>query len=271
MGAIFSVLGRHKRSKLNEIKEHKGYWRNGKIYSQEFYRNGQPEGEHKYWDEDENIQNLISYKNGSLDGESKSWYRNGQLCTQEFYRNGKAEGETKSWHANGTLGMRTLYQNGVAKEMMKWFDNGNLEGSLTWQSGTSQYKFWDIEGNLWKHDIYRDRLCETKEWYHNGQLRIHGFSRSGIWEEKLETWHDNGYPKTWEFFRGEECREGECKCWMLTGSCLRTYCRNGLIIDENFTIRKKMALLSIKRKLSPLKYIHALLATFILDDLTNPI
>jgi antitoxin component YwqK of YwqJK toxin-antitoxin module len=189
--------------------------------------------------------------------------------TQEFYRDGKPEGEQKSWHENGTLGMRVFYQNGTAKEMMRWFDNGNLEGSLIWQSETSQYKFWDIDGNLWKHDIYRNGLCETKEWYHNGQLRIHGFSRSGIWDGTLETWHDNGYPKTWEFFRGEECREGECKCWLLTGSCLGSFYRNGVIIDTNFTIRKKATLLSVKRKLSPLKYIHVLLTTFILGDLTN--
>lgn len=264
MGVIFSVLGSKYRH--NKIIEHKEYYGNGKIYLQEFYRDGQPEEEHKYWDEDGRLQNVVSYKNGKLDGETKSWYSNGQISTQEFYRDGTPEGEHKSWHENGVLNGRLLYQDGIVKEMTRWFDDGNLEGLLIWQSGTSQYKFWDIEGNLWKHDIYRNGLCETKEWYHNGQLRVHGFSRSGIWDDELETWHDNGYPKTREFFRNEY-REGEYQCWLLTGSCSRMYYQKGAIMDASLTIRKKSTLLSLKRKQSPLKYFRDLLASFILGDL----
>jgi hypothetical protein len=84
------------------------YW-DGRLRGIILYKNGMPEGEHKYWYDSGGLARWEFFQNGKLEGKRMRWYENGVIGMQEFYRNGKVIGERKFWLENGKLEDKTFY------------------------------------------------------------------------------------------------------------------------------------------------------------------
>lgn len=83
--------------------------------------------------------------------------------------------------------------------------------------------------------------------YNNGQLLTHSFLRNGKLDGKHKEWHRNGRPMAQEFYQNG-ILDGESKVWNLDGTMAsHYYYRNGEIVDRNFTLGKKVAILRAKR------------------------
>lgn len=227
---------------FSALKELKEYYPNGKIRKHEFYQDGH------------------------LEGERKEWHKNGQLYIQELYQDGKLNGEQKEWYENGYLSRERSYRMGGSIIEARYFYDGNW--SLL--HARKETKIWDPSGYLWSHNIRRPNdVHESKIWYSNGQLRDREFYRDKLNLLSIETWHENGYPKSRTFFQDGK-KEGEWRHWMLDSiGNIRKFSRGGKVIDDHFTIRKKMILLALKRKLFRLKHRNFPLNEIIISDLIN--
>jgi len=100
-------------------------WNCGKLYRREFYKDGKLEGEYKSWFQNGQLSSLSFYTKGKLEGECKIWYRTGNLVRRSFYKNGKLDGERKEWWSNGYLRKQTFYKEGELEgKCTKWNRNG---------------------------------------------------------------------------------------------------------------------------------------------------
>jgi antitoxin component YwqK of YwqJK toxin-antitoxin module len=267
---------------LSAITEHKEYYKNGQIRSHEFRRDGISEGEFKSWYETGQLYGREFYRNGRLNGPSEWWHRNGHLWKQEFHRDGILDGECKEWYDDGVLKRQCFAQNGKLEgEYKYWFHGGVLSELQLWKNGIIQNrKLWDVEGNLWKHDIHQDNSLETKEWGFNGQLRRRVFYKNDKREGKWTNWYENGNPENREFYMDGE-PEGESISWDENGTIYsRELWRNmydyhnqvyGEAVDRNFTVSKRDHLLRFKTEIAALagNLSYNSLSQFLIGDLIN--
>lgn len=64
------------------------YYNNGKIASEEFYKDGLRYGEWRFYYEDGALKQELSYQKGNLDGEQRYFSSDGALIYSEIYQNG---------------------------------------------------------------------------------------------------------------------------------------------------------------------------------------
>ena len=100
-----------------------------------FYKNGEINGEYKYYNAYGQIKEHKFWKNGNVNGEYKWWYDNGRLKEHKFYKNGKLDRECKWWNNDGKLLKHKFYKNGIEiyeeeykKEIMNSDDNNTIVG-----------------------------------------------------------------------------------------------------------------------------------------------
>lgn len=231
------------------------FYKNGRLEEQKFYRNGELNGEYKFWYENGRLMEYTLYQNGKREGKRMIWFSNGKLGGYEFYQNGNLEGERKYWHGNGQLKAQEFYQNGnLEGEHKYWYDNGNISELSIWKNNLHlESKFWSIEGNLWKHEIYNDaiKLIEIKIFSTAEILMRHEYHRNeeGIrkFEGKSRSWYDNGTLESILFYRNGKL-EGEQR-YFYSSESTGEYHRNDVCIDSNFKFSKKQILLKLKRNL----------------------
>lgn len=68
--------------------EYKYYNDNWQIQGYGFFRNGNPEGEHKVWYSNGILEMRSFYQNGTRDGVRTTFYTDGRPDGEEFYRDG---------------------------------------------------------------------------------------------------------------------------------------------------------------------------------------
>lgn len=159
--------------------------------------------------------------------------------------NGKhiLEGEFKSWHPNGQLKVMTFYQNELLEgDYREWYPNGQLMDRWNFQNGLA-------EG-------------ERRLWHENGHLSIREYFRDGTREGKHESFLDSGHPLHSRFYQNGRI-EGEYKIWRDDGRIERHIYKNSAPRDSWFGLKKKFAVLCIKRRLRPSIHIHS----YIISDL----
>ena len=81
-----------------EAKPVKEYYKDGKLQSEGFERNG------------------------NLEGVYKSYYENGRVKTEAFFKGGRPEGAFKSYYENGKLEVEAFFSNGIAVGALKEYD-----------------------------------------------------------------------------------------------------------------------------------------------------
>jgi len=139
-------------------------------------------------------------------------------------------------HNNGQLFVRTFYRNGKMRKKYGWYSDG--------QPWWTEY-----------FNEYERREGEYKEWHKDGHLYIHSFHRDGDREGKYKSWYSNGNPCKHEFYRDGRL-EGERKCWHENGwLARREICKNGLVVDMDFSLNKKIVFLRLIRLLRNRTYL----------------
>jgi antitoxin component YwqK of YwqJK toxin-antitoxin module len=118
--------------------------------------------------------------------------------------------------------------------------------------------------------FYREgkRYGPRKYWYDNGQLEARMWFRDGEFEGKREFWYRNGNPEQLMFFQNGE--NGKCIDWNENGVLVRSvYVRDRKIVCDKFDLKKRCAILSIKRffrsRFSPI------IDIYIISDLSSVI
>ena len=190
---------------------HSKLWSNGTKAHECHTINGTIEGMYNSWHESGGRSVSEFYQDGKLKGERKVWFENGQLKFQTFHRDNNQEGESKEWYENGQLKFQTSHQ-----------DVKPGEESLGFHFYTNPYFQASYQGG---------QLEERELWYGNGI-----FYRDGKLECK--SWYENGQIKMWLFYQGGK-QEGERKWWYENGQLKEQFYRNGKLIDDQFTWKKK--------------------------------
>lgn len=131
------------------------------------------------------------------------------------------EGECKVWHTNGHLWERKFYRKGNVIEYERWYNHDQIAEMTILCEDIHETKWWKITGQLWKHEIFRDIICENKEWYENGLIRQHTITDNKRSIRCCKYWYENGILNSYESHRAG-LREGEQKYWFSTG---RMICR----------------------------------------------
>lgn len=123
-----------------------------------------------------------------------------------------------------------------------------------------------IPRDLYQRDLYKEGLLdgECKIKYENGRNWEHAFWKSGHINGKYKYWLNDGSPYCLEFFRYGSM-EGESKTYFGSGHVHGRFFRNGKTIDNDFTLKKKMILLKLKKCLYG--YIFPDIDSFLIDDL----
>lgn len=111
----------------------KSFFKNGKVWKEEEYRQGIKSGRSQEYYENGRPKEIAWFKDNKRDGKMNKWYQNGKSKEQGFYDSGKRDGNFKFFFENGQLA-----QSGR-------FDDDKLNG---------QWKFYSAEGLLQKEGRY---------------------------------------------------------------------------------------------------------------------
>ena len=109
-----------------------GYYDNGKLKYERFFKNEKSIGNWKSWFEngylkEEIFYDLYGFKNGIY----RIWHENGNLFTEMMFVNDILNGITRRWYENGTLQFEGVYENGKQKGLAKvWDEEGKIISEL---------------------------------------------------------------------------------------------------------------------------------------------
>lgn len=166
----------------------KTYDKEGRLISQEEYKNGLKDGKTKRFNFIHNIptEEQLSYKDGFLHGSRKLFGPDGKLLMSEEYRNGKRDGDVKHFNSEGSMEVKAEYKNGKKHgKRIFYYANGNIMHEETFSGGMLQgeRKTYAKNGRLTLIETYKDNLpCGPKtvfdaegkeiyrEFYQNGKL-----------------------------------------------------------------------------------------------------
>lgn len=166
----------------------KTYDKEGRLISQEEYKDGLRDGRAKRFNFIHNIptEEQLSYKDGFLSGTRKIFSPDGKLLVSEEYRAGKRDGEVKHFNLEGFMEIKAEYKNGKKHgKRIFYYGNGNIMHEETFSGGMLQgeRKTYARNGRLTLIETYKDNLlCGPKtafdaegkeickEFYENGKL-----------------------------------------------------------------------------------------------------
>lgn len=90
-------------------------------------------------------------------------------------------------------------------------------------------------------------LSQKRSWYGNGKMKEWVSYQNGKADGKYRSWHENGQLWTLMFYR-EDRRDGELKLWRSDGNMAsHGYYLDDQLIDPEFSSKKKLAILRVKR------------------------
>jgi len=108
-------------------------------------------GEWKEWYKNGKLSSLYYYKDGLLDGEFKVWYPNGQLQCINIYKDGILDGVIKNWDENGNLLKEYEIKNGTGT-CYYFYPDGKIKSEVNYKKGLADGigKYYDSNGNIIK-------------------------------------------------------------------------------------------------------------------------
>lgn len=161
-------------------------------------------------------------------------------------------GLIKHYYSNGSIYSQEYLLNGKLEgEREVWYDNGQIAALEFYRKGK-------IEG-------------KRKTWYDNGQIMCHEFYRNGKLYGKCRNQSRDAEAICISFYKNDKT-DGELRFLCAYSSFLqRKYYLNGQLVDRNFTYRKKIAWLKLRKRLE--SFVHDknadILGVFIISDLLN--
>ena len=108
---------------------YKIYYPNGGVRMEVESKDGLPNGEGKFYDEDGILQNKATFKGGKIDGTLYNYYSDGQIHNELNFADGEQNGSQKTYDENGELIAEILYENG--KPVNGYTYNKDTKTSLT--------------------------------------------------------------------------------------------------------------------------------------------
>ena len=95
---------------------YKIYYPNGGVRMEVESKEGLPDGEGKFYDEDGTLQNKTTFKNGRVDGPLYNFYPDGQVHNELNFTAGVQNGSQKTYDENGELAAEVVFENGKPTE-----------------------------------------------------------------------------------------------------------------------------------------------------------
>ena len=146
----------------------KSYYENGKIQSEDNWKDDKLHGVRKWYYSDGNLYQEDNYKDGKLHGVRKSYYSDGNLDLEENYKDGKLHGVRKSYYSDGNLSTEYNWENGkLHGECKDYYEQGNLKMIYNYKDDKLHgvHKFYDGKGNLVREKNYEngELITSTKK------------------------------------------------------------------------------------------------------------
>lgn len=183
------------------------YYADGRIKSQESYKEGKPEGTFKYYDTLGKITDARIYKDGDLiaqgiyndqlkeEGHWKEFHPDGQLKGEGDYKNGLKSGEWKYFHPNGKLEQFGKYDaKGRPNGAWKWFhESGNPLREEVYSKGLREGTMTEYSdsGSVITKGEYSEGLKQGQWMYTLGDYKEEGEYkddvRVGVWKHYYTT------------------------------------------------------------------------------------
>ena len=168
--AVHSEIDLSKKVNYDTIRR---YYQNGKLKSEDNYRDGEPFGLWRTWYQNGQLKDEVNIKNGKRDGFHLRWFENGQLQNEINIKNGERNGLRRSWYENGQLASEANFKDGKNHGLRRgWYENGQLSSEKSFKHGNS------------------DGLDRT--WYENGQLASETSRKDGQEHGLSRGWCENG-------------------------------------------------------------------------------
>ena len=93
---------------------YKTYYSNGNVRMEIESKNGKPNGEGKFYNENGSLNYSAHFIDGVLDGVMLNYYPDGRVHNELHYVGGKMEGEQKTFDEKGTLTVEAVFEKGKA-------------------------------------------------------------------------------------------------------------------------------------------------------------
>lgn len=193
------------------------------------YKNDEPVGEWKYYDEKGNITSEgVFDERGKKNGKWKSYHSNGKISSEYEYSKGEIDGLYNVYDSTGTLYAAYTYKSGQLKEytftiggkviqtakesgreipLNDYYFNGNLRKKGKYVSGKEEGKWEDYNFNGYKSAEYNYKAGvlqgDYTEYHHNGTVKLSVSYTDG---------QPDGYCKKY-YFNGKLSEEG----WFVDG------------------------------------------------------
>src|SRR5690606_16805671 len=124
------------------------YYRNGQQSTEEFYKNGELEGEQKIYDKAGNLVRTNNFKNGSVDGPITYYGENNQVALVLNFVNGYIKSYQYPDKNNVLVEPIPLKSN--SGKIVGYYPNGKKSASLEYKENNieGEYVFYYVNGNV---------------------------------------------------------------------------------------------------------------------------
>ena len=141
------------------------WYKNGQLYSEGFYKNGEPVGIHTSWKKREFGKETTTYTDSIII--KKAWYPNGQYAGYETLDTGYAQhGQTYFTDQFGNLIYEGYYKHGVLDGLYRaFYKNGQLKSKVIYnqEKGNGVWEKWNEDGRLIEKGIVNEKNYQEIE------------------------------------------------------------------------------------------------------------
>jgi antitoxin component YwqK of YwqJK toxin-antitoxin module len=208
-----------------------GFYKNGQMSSEGYYRNGEKTGKFKSWAENGNQTADWEIVEGKEHGFIQCWYDDGEKKREATLDKGIENGHFKEWYENGKLTCEGDFASGKKMGAWKYFeDNGSwkirnykndtLDGytlehlidSIETKIVSGQYKngketglwrWFDKDSILYLTAIYQEGKItgEYIEYYSEGKIKSKGNLIDGSYEGEVIYYDEKGNNTKKEYYK----------------------------------------------------------------------
>ena len=138
-----------------------------------------------------------NFKDGEKDGEWKYFYYTGDLEKISHYKNDKLEGSYLYYYYNGTVNVKGQYKNDKKDSLWEWFTNKgtpDMLGNFVEDLQDGEWNYWYPTGEK-SYIAYFDRGLKTGEWtywYKDGTVFKKGNFSNDLKDGPWKTWYEDG-------------------------------------------------------------------------------
>jgi antitoxin component YwqK of YwqJK toxin-antitoxin module len=159
-------------------------------------------------------------KDGNFNGEAKFWYENGQIWSEGNYKDYQ-QGKWTNWHENGQIENIQNFKDGkLYGNVTTWNKNGQIESDGNYMDGKKDGKWTEFEenGQIWSEGQYKESKKDGKwiSWYENGQKKSEENYKYDMKDGKWISWYENGQKKSEENYK-EGVLDGKSRSWTENG------------------------------------------------------